>query len=419
MREQDLLKEIKAVMLKKGRYIRKGKYMKTFDEIEKLEKENLASTYKRFPLLIKSGKGALCKDEAGREYIDLTSGIGVNSFGFSDDIMAEAVAKQMKTLTHTSNLFYTEQQTEAAKLIIEKSRMKKVFFCNSGAEANEAAIKTARKYSHDKYGKNRHEIITLINSFHGRTMATITATGQEKYHKDFDPFLPGIKHVYTNDIDALKENINGNTGAIMIELIQGEGGVINLKKDYVKVIESICDKNDILLIVDEVQTGGGRCGAFLCSELYGIKPDIITMAKGIGGGLPVGACLFNEKTADVLNYGDHGTTFGGNPVILAAVRTVLERMDDKLYESVKSKGDYIVKILKENEDIIEDISGAGLMIGFTPKKKKAGEAVLKGIELGVMALTANEKVRLLPPLNIKEEELKKGMELLLEACRSI
>lgn len=388
----------------------------TLKDITDREEQYTASTYKRFPLLIKRGKGAKCYDENDKEYIDLTSGIGVNVFGFSDGKMIADVTEQLNLLTHTSNLFYTEPQIRAAELITQKANMKKVFFCNSGAEANEAAIKTARKYGHDNFGPEKHEIITLKNSFHGRTMATITATGQEQYHKDFMPFLDGIKYVDASDLQMLKENIGENTVAIMLELIQGEGGVIPIDKSYVKEVEEICKERDILLIIDEVQTGAGRCGAFLCSHIYGLNPDIVTMAKGIGGGLPVGACLFAERTANVLGYGDHGTTFGGSPPVSASVESVLKRLDHKLYEEVKNKGDYIKSFLKQHDETVADVSGLGLMVGFRAKNKSSSEVVKKGIEMGVLALTAKDKVRLLPPLNISIEEIDKGLEILLKAC---
>ncbi len=382
----------------------------------KRESKFVANTYARYPVVIERGKGALCTDINGKEYIDFTSGIGVNSFGFADEKMIEAMTLQAKKVSHTSNLFYTKPMVELAERIIEKSGMSKVFFCNSGAEANEVAIKTARKHAYIS-GKHLPEIITLKNSFHGRTMATITATGQENYHRYFDPFLEGFRYAEANDITSVRACMNENTAAVMMELVQGEGGVLPLERNFVKEVEKLCMENGILLLVDEVQTGAGRCGDFLCSQIYGVIPDIVSMAKGLGGGMPVGACLFNNRTEDVLQPGDHGTTFGGNATVLAGACSIVERMDEDFFKEVRYKGELIRDVLRLHQDVIEDITGEGMMIGFSPKYKSASEVVKSGIELGVLALTAKERVRLLPPLNIEENTLLKGLELVVSACR--
>ena len=291
--------------------------MNTFSNTKDLDKKYIAPTYSRYDLEAEKGSGATLEDPSGKEYIDFSSGIGVNSLGFKNPKWGEAVKNQIDNLAHMSNLYYTRPQTEVAQMLCEHSGMKKVFFANSGAEANEGAIKVARKYSSDKYSSERHEIITLVNSFHGRTIATLAATGQDVFHKNFGPFPEGFVYANANDLDDLKNKINGKTCAIMVECIQGEGGVIPLDNNFLEGIQKICDEQDILFIVDEVQTGIGRCGKLFCSEYYNIKPDIITLAKGLGGGLPIGAFLLGERAKDTLSFGDHATTFGGNPVVTA------------------------------------------------------------------------------------------------------
>ena len=383
------------------------------------DNENILNTYKRFNVVLTGGKGSTLIDENGKKYIDFNSGIGTNIFGICDDEWTKAVCSQATKIQHTSNLYYSEPQVKVAKLLCEKTGMKKVFFANSGAESNECAIKTARKYSFDKYGEGRYEIITLINSFHGRTIATLSATGQDVFHQFFFPFVDGFKYAPANDIEALKGLISDKTCAIMIETVQGEGGVNALNPEYIKFIADICKEKDILFIVDEVQTGNGRTGYLYSYMEYGVKPDIVTTAKGLAGGLPFGAILFGEKTEKTLSYGQHGTTFGGNPICAAAAYSVLTRIDDKLLNHVKEMRKLIETKLIGKEGI-KSISGKGLMVGIElDEKYKASEVVAKGIENGVIMLTAKTKVRLLPPLNISKEDLTKGLDLLLKSMEDL
>lgn len=381
------------------------------------EKDNNfhANTYARFPVVIKSGKGSLVVDEEGKEYIDLSSGIAVNTFGIADDGWISAVTKQLGTLQHMSNLFYTEPVATLAEKLCKKAGMKRAFFCNSGAEANECAIKTARKYSQEKYGEERYKIITLNNSFHGRTMATLAATGQDVFHADFTPMLDGFCYAPANDIGAVRELVDkGNIAAIMFEIVQGEGGVMPLDKDFVKELATIAEQNDILLICDEVQCGNGRCGAYFAYQLYGISPDIVTTAKGLGGGLPIGAALFGEKTENVLTPGKHGSTFGGNPAACAGAINIVDRIDEKLLDDVTKKGNYIKETLIGKKGI-KSVSGIGLMIGIETEKP-AAEVLEKCRENGVIVITAKSKVRLLPALNIPWEHLQKAVDVIINAC---
>ena len=389
--------------------------MSNFDVISTKDKEYVANTYGRFPVAIKEGKGALCKDFDGKEYIDFSSGIGVNSLGFCNEGWVSAVTKQLTKLQHISNLYYTEPCINAAELLCEKTGMKKVFFSNSGAESNEGAIKCARKYSYLKYGEGRNKVITLINSFHGRTVTTLAATGQDVFHKYFFPFTEGFEYAPANDIDALKNALDDSVCAVMMELIQGEGGVMPLDKAYVKEVETLCKEKDIILIVDEVQTGVGRTGKLFCFQNYDITPDVVTTAKGIGGGLPLGCVMFSEKTQNVLVAGDHATTFGGNPVATAGAEYILKTMDETFLDEVKSKGEYMrEKILKMPH--VVGIDGLGLMMGIRlDEDKVSAEVVKKGIEKGVLLLTAKAKVRLLPPLNITYDEIDIGLEALCAA----
>ena len=381
--------------------------------IKETDKQYVMGTYNRFDLLISVGEGCYCFDEKGKRYIDLTSGIGVNCLGYCDREWADAVSKQAHTLSHTSNLYYTEPCVRLAKELCMRTGASKVFFGNSGAEANEGAIKVARKYSYDKYGKGRNKVITLINSFHGRTITTLAATGQDVFHNYFFPFTEGFRYVESGNIDALKKELDDTVCAVMIEFIQGEGGVIAQDEEYIKAVRSLCDEKDVLLIADEVQTGVGRTGTFLASEGYGIKPDITTLAKGLGGGLPVGAVLVYGKLADVMGFSSHGSTFGGNPVVCAGALKVLERIDDAFLDDVKRKGDFVRKKL-EGAQGIESVSGKGLMIGIKPTSKKAADVVKEGIERGVLTLTAKDKIRLLPPLTITEKQLDEALDILLE-----
>lgn len=377
------------------------------------DKEYIANTYGRLPVEFVSGKGSVLRDSEGKEYIDLGSGIAVNIFGIADDEWVSAVTSQLTKLQHASNYYYTEPQADLAKQICERTNMKKVFFGNSGAEANECAIKTARKYGNKVLGFENPVIITLKNSFHGRTVTTLTATGQDVFHKDFGPFTPGFVYAEANNREELlrlsKEN---DCCAVMMELIQGEGGVMALDKDYVEYARELCTEKNMLLIIDEVQTGNGRSGCLYSFMNYGIQPDIFTTAKGLGGGLPIGAAVLGEKVKDILTAGDHGSTFGGNPVCAAGALNVFGRIDDELLTSVKEKSEYIISELKDL-DGVEGISGMGLMLGI--KTKKDAKAILKEcLNRGVLVLTAKDKVRLLPALNIPMAELKKGIEILKE-----
>ena len=389
--------------------------MSNFDIISSQDKQYVANTYGRFPVAIKEGKGAHCKDFDGKEYIDFSSGIGVNSLGFCNEGWVEAVTKQLTTLQHISNLYYTEPCVNAAKLLCEKTGMKKVFFSNSGAESNEGAIKCARKYSYIKYGENRNKVITLVNSFHGRTVTTLAATGQDVFHKYFFPFTEGFEYVEANNIESLRKALDGSVCAVMMELIQGEGGVMPLDKAYVKEVEKLCNENDIILIVDEVQTGVGRTGKLFCFQNYGINPDVVTTAKGIGGGLPLGCVMFSEKTENVLVAGDHATTFGGNPVATAGAEYILRTMDDSFLGEVEKKGEYMREKILSMPHVV-GIDGLGLMMGIRLDDTViSSDIVKKGIEKGVLLLTAKAKVRLLPPLNITFEEIDRGLEALRAA----
>ncbi len=384
-------------------------------DLKALDKEYIANTYARFPVEIKNGKGSLVYDENGKEYIDLGSGIAVNAFGIADDIWAEAVSKQASTLQHTSNLYYSEPCIKLAQMLSQKTGMKKVFFSNSGAEANECAIKTARKYAYEKKGSEYYNIITLKNSFHGRTVTTLAATGQDVFHKDFLPLTEGFLYADVNDCEGIKKMVAENKiAAIMIECVQGEGGVAALCPDFVKTIADICDKEDIILICDEVQCGNGRCGELYCYMNYGISPDIVSTAKGLGGGLPLGATLFGEKTKDILGSSDHGSTFGGNPVCCAGALSILSRIDSKLLSDVKAKSEYIFNELSGAPGV-KSVSGMGLMIGIETEKA-ASDVINECMENGVLVLKAKTKVRLLPALNIPEELLKKAISVLKKAC---
>ena len=384
-------------------------------DIKAIDKEYVAHTYARFPVQIVSGKGSLVWDETGKEYIDMGSGIGVTAFGIGDETWKAAVVEQLGKVQHMSNLYYTEPCALLAQLLCEKTGMKKVFFCNSGAEANECAIKAARKYAFEKKGVAYSTIVTLENSFHGRTLTTLAATGQAHYHELFQPLTPGFVHAPANDLESTKAIALANqAAAVMIECIQGEGGVIPLDKDYVQGLASFCAAEDILLIIDEVQTGNGRSGALYSYMNYGVEPDIVSTAKGLGGGLPLGATLFGEKTQDVLRNGDHGSTFGGNPVSCAGAISILSRLDAKLLEDVKAKSAYVFSAFQSAPGV-EAVSGMGLMIGLKTTKP-AGEVLRTCLENGVLCLTAKDKLRLLPALNIPMETLEKAVGIILQAC---
>ena len=382
---------------------------------KELDAKYVAATYKRFPVEIARGKGSEVFDETGKRYIDLGSGIAVTSFGVADGEWMRAVTEQMSRVQHMSNLYYTAPCASLAKMLCERTGMKKVFFSNSGAEANECAIKAARKYAADKYGPDRYTIVTLKNSFHGRTITTLSATGQEHYHEQFRPMTPGFMHVEAGDIAAL-EALTAQTpvAAVMIECVQGEGGVIPLPRDYVQAVYRLAQRKDILLIVDEVQTGNGRTGELYAYMHYGIQPDIVSTAKGLAGGLPLGATLLGEKVENVFGFGDHGSTFGGNPVCCAAALSVLSRIDDALLAEVRQKSEWIFKTLSGAKGVRE-VTGLGLMIGIRTEKP-APQVVARCMEKGVLCLTAKDRVRLLPALNIPMDTLREAVAVLLDVC---
>ncbi len=369
-------------------------------------------TYGRYPVVLEQGSGRQAFDESGKQYIDFGSGIGTNSLGYCNGEWADAVCAQARKIQHTSNYYYTKVQADFSEKLAEASGMKKMFFGNSGAEANECAIKIARKYSFDKYGKGRHTIITLVNSFHGRTITTLSATGQDVFHNYFFPFTEGFSYAEANNIDDLLAKVNETVCAIMFEYIQGEGGVVPLEQDFVDKIFEIAEKNDILTISDEVQTGVGRTGRFLAGEHFGKKADIVTLAKGIAGGLPMGVCLAGEKCAEILSPGTHGSTFGGNPVCCAGGLAVLKKAaSPEFLGQVSEKADYLKKKLLEIDEV-ESVSGLGLMIGISLKTKTASEVAQKALENGLLVLTAKTKLRLLPPLTITYEEIDEGILIL-------
>ena len=381
-----------------------------------LDEKYISHTYKRFPVTLVSGKGSTAFDAQGKSYIDFGSGIGVNSLGYCNDKWVDAVVNQVKTLQHTSNLYTTTPDVKLAQKLCTATGYSRVFFGNSGAEANECAIKLARKYGVEKKGEKCTNIITFNNSFHGRTVATLEATAQDVFHKNFFPFTNGFKYVPIGDTEALVNSVDDTVCGIMIELVQGEGGVISVDGDFVKFVENICKENGILFIVDEVQTGIGRTGTLLASEQLDVKPNITTLAKGLGGGLPIGAALMDESVKDVFTYGDHGSTFGGNPVVCAGGLAVLEELlDNGLLESVREKADYIKdKLLKIPQ--VKDVSGLGMMIGITiDEGLTSGEVAGKCVENGLLILTAKAKLRMLPPLNITKEEIDKGIEILAKS----
>lgn len=384
---------------------------------KELDSKYIANTYARFPIVLEHGKGSLVWDSEGREYIDMGSGIAVNAFGLADGQWMAAVTEQLGRLQHSSNLYYTVPDALLAEQLCERTGMKKVFFGNSGAEANECAIKCARKYAADKYGADkRYKIVTLVNSFHGRTVTTLAATGQDEYHQDFQPLTPGFLYAPANDCEALKALVEGDDAiaAIMFELVQGEGGVLPLTQEFVQCIADICRAKDILMVCDEVQTGNGRTGTLYAWMQYGIVPDIMTTAKGLGGGLPIGACLMGEKCENTLTPGSHGSTFGGNPAVCAGALNILSRIDDSLLAEVKAKSEYIVNALTGAKGV-ESVAGLGLMLGIKTVKP-LNDVVTACRENGVLVLTAHGKLRLLPALNIPMELVEKAVAVIKAAC---
>lgn len=384
--------------------------MNTFE----LDKQYVAPTYARFPIEIVKGKGSLAWDSSGKEYIDLGSGIAVNSFGYSDEKWINAVTKQLENFQHTSNLYYSEPCATLAKMLCERTKMKKVFFSNSGAEANECAIKAARKYACDKKGKDYYTIITLNNSFHGRTLTTLAATGQNAFHNDFLPLTDGFVHCEPT-AEALKKAVaENNVAAVMFEIVRGEGGVLPLEKSFVDAMVKIAKENDVLLVADEVQTGNGRSGKLYSYMHYGFIPDIVTTAKGLGGGLPIGATMLGEKVENIFSAGLNGSTFGGNPAVCAGAINIISRIDDAFLGEVQKKSSYIFKTL-EGSSGVESVTGIGLMIGIKTKKP-AKQVVAECMENGVLVLTAKDKVRLLPALNIPFEQLEKAVNIIKKVC---
>lgn len=384
---------------------------------KELDSKYIANTYARFPIVLERGKGSLVWDSEGRECIDMGSGIAVNAFGLADGQWMAAVTEQLGRLQHSSNLYYTVPDALLAEQLCERTGMKKVFFGNSGAEANECAIKCARKYAADKYGADkRYKIVTLVNSFHGRTVTTLAATGQDEYHQDFQPLTPGFLYAPANDCEALKALVEGDDAiaAIMFELVQGEGGVLPLTQEFVQCIADICRAKDILMVCDEVQTGNGRTGTLYAWMQYGIVPDIMTTAKGLGGGLPIGACLMGEKCENTLTPGSHGSTFGGNPAVCAGALNILSRIDDSLLAEVKAKSEYIVNALTGAKGV-ESVAGLGLMLGIKTVKP-LNDVVTACRENGVLVLTAHGKLRLLPALNIPMELVEKAVAVIKAAC---
>ena len=383
--------------------------------VKELDSTYVAHTYGRFPVQLVKGKGSLAWDENGKEYIDMGSGIAVNGFGIADEAWLKAVTEQLAQLPHASNLYYTEPCARLAQLLCERTGMKRVFFGNSGAEANECLIKAARKYAAEKHGPDCYTIVTLKNSFHGRTLTTLAATGQEHYHELYQPLTPGFAHIAPGDMAALEELAKGTKiAAVLIECVQGEGGVVPLDRAFTDALASFCAERDILLAVDEVQTGNGRSGRLYAYMCYDLKPDLVSTAKGLGGGLPIGACLLGEKVKDVFAPGDHGSTFGGNPASCAGGVSILTRMDEQLLSGVRERSQYIFDQLTGAPGV-EAVNGLGLMIGIKTAKP-ARDVVAKCIENGVLCLTAKDRVRLLPALNIPMDQLKKAVQVLKEAC---
>ena len=376
------------------------------------DKQYIMHTYGRYDVALKNGKGATVYDEDGKKYIDVSSGIGVNSLGYCDDGWVDAVTKQAGTIQHMSNYFYSSQASELAEKLCSLTGFSKVCFGNSGAEANECAIKIARKYSFDKYGEGRNQIITLQNSFHGRTITTLSATGQDVFHNYFFPFTEGFAYVQPNDIQALKNAITNSTCAVMFELVQGEGGVNILDKDYVSELAQLCAEKDILLIADEVQTGVGRTGKLFAYQNYSITPDLMTVAKGLGGGLPIGLCMCGDKLKDVMSPSTHGTTFGANPVVCAGANYVVDVVSNEDFlNKVEEKGKYLEEKIMAMPNV-KAVRRMGLMIGIELENGNAHQLAVKCVENGLLIITAKELMRMLPPLTITYEEMDKAIEIL-------
>lgn len=387
----------------------------TYEQLKNEETQYVMNTYGRFPVALDHGEGATLWDIEGKKYIDLASGIGVNSLGYQHPAIMQAITAQVNKLMHASNLYTTAPMVQTAKTLVTQTRMGKVFFANSGAEANEGMIKLARKYSFDHYGEGRNEIITLVNSFHGRTVTTLAATGQDKFHQYFFPFTEGFTNATANDIESVKGAVTKRTCAIMMELIQGEGGVLPLDKEFVQQVEELCSEQDLLLLIDEVQTGIGRTGSLFCFQQYNIKPDVVSMAKGLGGGVPIGAVMASKKCCDVLTPGTHATTFGGTPLVCASANAVLDIVTQpEFLKKVQQKGAYLKdEILAFDSPNIQGVRGKGLMLGIAVEQGKHTQYVTQLLEKGVLALTAGSNtVRLLPPLTISYEEMDEALAIM-------
>ena len=390
------------------------------DKIIKRDKKYVLHTYARSPIVIERGSGMTAWDADGKSYLDFTSGIGVNALGFADPEWVAAVAGQAGQLQHISNLYHTGPCTKLARKLCKRTGLDKVFFANSGAEANEGAIKCARKYSVTAYGPGRSKVVSLVNSFHGRTLATLTATGQDVFHHDFGPFPENFAYVPANDLDALRQALSaGDVCAVMMELVQGEGGVVALDADYVHQVADLCTEKDVLVIVDEVQTGVGRTGAFLACQHFGLKPDIVTLAKGLGGGLPIGAVLMKQKVADTMGPGSHGSTFGGNPVSCAGGCVVVDRMDDAFLDNVNACAARLREGLAKLPEV-EAVTGLGLMVGIALKGgRKASEVRTLCEHHGLLVLTAKDRIRLLPPLILTEADVDAALQILGEVLAEL
>ncbi len=387
-------------------------------DIRNLDQTYVAGTYKRFPVEIVSGRGSKVTDANGKTYIDMGSGIGVTAFGIADQQWQAAVTEQLGKVQHMSNLYYTEPCAKLAQLLCEKTGMKKVFFANSGAEANEGAIKAARKYAAEKKGPDHYTIVTLNNSFHGRTLTTLAATGQDHFHRLFQPLTPGFVSTPANDFEALKElALETKAAGILMEIIQGEGGVLPLEAGFVKQVAEFAAAEDIILIIDEVQTGNGRTGSLYAFQQFGIMPDVVSTAKGLGGGLPIGAVLLGEKVQHVLGYGDHGSTYGGNPVCCAGALSVIERLDDAFLSRVRRLSGYVFSSFHGARGV-QSVTGLGLMVGIKTVAP-AAQVVAECMNRGVLCLTAKDKVRLLPALNIPMEDLTFAVDTIRAVCEEL
>ncbi len=384
-------------------------------DVKQIDKEYIANTYARFPVTLVGGKGSVIVDETGKEYIDLATGIAVNGFGVADEEWKNAVIAQLNKIQHVSNLYYSEPCALLAETLCKRTGFKKVFFSNSGAEANETAIKAARRYGELKKGAEYYTVITLKNSFHGRTITTLSATGQDVFHEYFTPMTAGFVHATANDINELETLVKTHKCcAVMLELVQGEGGVTALDKEYVKQVKALTEREDMLFIVDEVQTGNGRTGSLYAYMQYGVTPDVMTTAKGLGGGLPIGATLLNDRAKDLFSVGLNGSTFGGNPIACAGANNVINRIDDKLLKEVREKSAYVFSELQSAKGV-KGVSGLGFMIGVETEKD-AGDIIRRCIERGVLVIKAKHKIRLLPALNIPMELLKKAIKIIKEEC---